>query len=119
MGSVVNAPPAAVPLTLNLPQTIDVKACFGVASFAQCVPAAIVEEVLVLNADYTISTGYPDYTGVWSQPNGPTSLRLEFFEQPSGNTTIVYEGVGVSSSCAEGTGSGPLVPGAAFSACTL
>lgn len=114
----VYAPPPPVPITLAPPQAMLAQACFGVSSFAECVPAAVVEEYIVLNPDYTITTSTPEYGGTWSQPNGPTSLRLSFVEQLSGNTTIVYDGTGISSTCVEGTGAGPGVPGAGFRACT-
>lgn len=114
----VYAPPPPVPITLVLPQAMLAQACFGVSSFAECVPEAIVEESIVLNPDYTITTSTPEYGGTWSQPDGPTSLRLSFVEQLSGTTTIVYSGTGISSTCVEGTGAGPSVPGAGFRACT-
>jgi hypothetical protein len=111
----VNPLPVAIPL--SPPQAMNVKACFGVSFYAQCVPEALVEEDILLNADNSITVGSPDYTGIWSQPNGPTSLRLQFFQQPGGNQTIQYDGTGVSATCFEGTGAGPTVPGAAFRGC--
>lgn len=106
------------PLALLFAQDMAAVACFGASltGFAQCTPSSLVGAPFVLHADQTITTAGP-ITGVWSQPAGPASLRVEF-RNAQGATTMVYDGLATSARCVEGRSFNPaLAPAGAFRAC--
>ncbi len=101
---------------LNLPQTLNASDCFGVSSYDQCVPQAMLYATLVLESGGNVDTGVPYATGTWSQPGGASTLEM-VFKDGNGDWISTFTGTGVSASCFEGTITGAYAYGA-FRACT-
>ncbi len=88
---------------LLFPQTIDANDCFGVQSYAECVPGSLSYASLVLNDDGTLISLEPAATGTWTQPNGDGSLEMFIEGAQGGDEWIEFSGALVEALCYEGT----------------
>lgn len=95
-------PPPPVPVTLAPPQNIRTRACNGtVPSFAGCTPGSYVIGNWTLDLGGGIRYSGTPMNGVWSQPSGPSSLQMLFYNG-SGALIIRWEASGVSGTCFNG-----------------
>lgn len=102
--------------TLSLPQTLFASACYPATSYAECTPAALVHANLALLAGGIVDTFTPEVSGTYTQPNGPSSLAMEFRSSADQSWLSSFTGLAISDTCFQGTivtASGP----GAFEAC--
>lgn len=93
--------PVAIPIALAAPRNVRSTACSGVIpSFAGCTPGSFIVNnwVFLPSGSFTRNNVR---MGVWSQPNGPESLRMEF-QNAQGTVMGHYDATGASASCFEG-----------------
>lgn len=88
---------------MTLPQAMYANACYDVTDYAQCTPASLVWADIVLLDGGIVDTLTPDVTGTYSQPNGPSSLSMEFRLSADQSWLSTFTGQAVSESCFRGT----------------
>lgn len=99
--AVLAPPPAPVAVTIAAPRTVTTRACAGtVPSFAGCTPGSFINNTWTFLADGSLLRNNVRL-GVWIQPNGPSSLRMEF-RNGQGQVMGHYDATGVSATCFEG-----------------
>jgi hypothetical protein len=101
---------------LSLPQALFAAACYPATDFSQCTPWSLVTADIVLLDGGVVDTQTPEVSGTYTQPNGPSSLHMEFRLVSDGSWLSTFTGQAISESCFRGTVSTASDPGG-FEAC--